>query len=96
MGEPLKEGKPNDEKATKTLSGTVDKIIPPIIPGNRRRRKSRWTERRFCIKSFAWTIRWKSEAGKKALKLRLRSERIRKLPSHTNQASQTKSKTHLM
>jgi hypothetical protein len=33
MGEPLKEEKPNDEKATKTLSGTVDKIIPPVMPG---------------------------------------------------------------
>ena len=33
MGEPLKEEKPNDEKATKTLSGTVDKIISPIMPG---------------------------------------------------------------
>jgi hypothetical protein len=33
MGESLKEEKPNDEKATKTLSGTVDKIIPPIMPG---------------------------------------------------------------
>ena len=29
MGEPLKEEKPDDEKATKTLSGTVNKIIPP-------------------------------------------------------------------
>jgi hypothetical protein len=33
MSEPLKEQKPNDEKATKTLTGTVDKIIPPIMPG---------------------------------------------------------------
>jgi len=33
MSEPLEEQKPNDEKATKTLTGTVDKIIPPIMPG---------------------------------------------------------------
>ncbi len=33
MSDNLKEQKPNDDKATKTLTGTVDKIIPPIIPG---------------------------------------------------------------
>ena len=33
MGEPLKDEKPNDDKATKTLNGTVEKIIPPIVPG---------------------------------------------------------------
>ena len=33
MGEPRKDEKPNDDKATKTLNGTVEKIIPPIVPG---------------------------------------------------------------
>jgi hypothetical protein len=33
MSDELKEQKPNDDKATKTLSGTVEKIIPPILPG---------------------------------------------------------------
>lgn len=33
MSDELKEQKANDDKATKTLSGTVEKIIPPILPG---------------------------------------------------------------
>ncbi len=33
MGDELEEQKPNDEKATKKLSGTVEKIIPSILPG---------------------------------------------------------------
>jgi hypothetical protein len=33
MNDELKEQKANDDKATKTLSGTVEKIIPPILPG---------------------------------------------------------------
>jgi hypothetical protein len=33
MSDEHKEQKPNDDKATKTLSGTVEKIIPPILPG---------------------------------------------------------------
>jgi len=33
MSDEPKEQKPNDDKATKTLSGTVEKIIPPILPG---------------------------------------------------------------
>jgi hypothetical protein len=33
MSNEPEEQKPNDDKATKTLSGTVEKIIPPILPG---------------------------------------------------------------
>jgi hypothetical protein len=33
MSDEPEEQKPNDDKATKTLNGTVEKIIPPIVPG---------------------------------------------------------------
>ena len=33
MSDEAKEQEPNNDKASKTLSGTVDKIIPPIVPG---------------------------------------------------------------
>jgi hypothetical protein len=48
-----------EEKAAVTLSGTVEKIIPPItqlLPTSRRKRKSTWKARKTFTKKYGSTI----------------------------------------